>query len=114
MILERIMKINDNISKIKNVELFKEIFELVQPELQSSGDCKYSYNNNGIFFDLRLLSDDTLEKIELLIKDNTTTDSECINYNVYCSDDHDIVSQRTGPKLSNIERNLMIKKQKDL
>ena len=56
------------ISRIKNKEILKQIFYIVQDELQSSDNCKYSYNDNGIFFDLKLLSDDTLEKLELFMK----------------------------------------------
>ncbi len=76
---ERIQKINDLIKKIKDKDILKEIFFTVQSELQSSGECKYSHNNNGIFFDLTILSHNTLEKIEEIIKNNLTqthTDSD--------------------------------------
>jgi hypothetical protein len=68
MIRERIVKINDMISKIKNKEILKQIFYIVQSELQSTDECKYSHNDNGIFFDLKLLSDKTLEKLEYFLK----------------------------------------------
>ena len=71
---EQIHKINDLIKKIKDKEILKEIFFIAQNDLQSN----YSHNNNGIFFDLTLLSISTLEKIEELIKNNisqTHTDS---------------------------------------
>jgi hypothetical protein len=107
MIRDRIIKINDMITNIKDKNILKDIFYLVQPELQSSGECKYSHNDNGIFFDLKLLSDGTLEKIEKLLNNNTSTDTESITYNVYCSDDE------INPcclKLNNTEKNIMIKK----
>ncbi len=78
---ERIQKINDLIKKIKDKEILKEIFYTVQTELQSSGECKYSHNNNGIFFDLTLLSQATLEKIEEIVRTNLTqthTDSDIL------------------------------------
>jgi hypothetical protein len=87
---DRIIKIKDMITRIKDKQLFKEIFYIAQPELQSTGDCKYSHNHNGIFFDLKVLSNDTLIKIEDLLKthNNTNTESENnintnINYNNY-------------------------------
>ncbi len=84
---DRIIKIKDMMCKIKDKEIFKEIFYIAQPELQSSddGNCKYSHNQNGIFFDLKLLSEQTLLKIEELLKSNISshTESETINYNIY-------------------------------
>ena len=65
---DRMLKLNDMINKIKDKNILKEIFFIAQNELESSGECKYSHNNNGIFFDLKLLSEETLEKIEHLIK----------------------------------------------
>jgi hypothetical protein len=74
---ERIQKINDMIKKIKDKDILKEIFFIVQADLQSN----YSHNNNGIFFDLTILSLTTLEKIEEIVRNNisqttTHTDSE--------------------------------------
>ena len=96
------------ISKIKDKTILKEIFNIAQPELQGSTDCKYSHNNNGIFFDLRLLSDSTLEKIEDIVKMNSTntTDTETLNFSTYYSDE-DVLN--SGPKLNNIEKNIMLK-----
>ncbi len=84
---DRIIKIKDNIGKIKDKQIFKEIFYLAQLELQSSndGNCKYSHNNNGIFFDLNLLSEQTLIKIEELLKNNMSsnnTESDTISFNI--------------------------------
>ncbi len=88
---DRIIKIKDMIAKIKDKQVFKEIFYISQGELQSSsdGECKYSHNDNGIFFDLKLLSEPTLLKIEELLKNNissTNTESETISFNVYYND----------------------------
>ncbi len=84
---ERIIKIKDMIGKIKDKQVFKEIFYLAQIELQSTndGECKYSHNDNGIFFDLKLLSETTLLKIEELLKNNISsnnTESDTISYNI--------------------------------
>ena len=75
------------IGKIKDKQVFKEIFYVAQTELQSEGDCKYSHNNNGIFFDLKLLSEQTLLKIEDILKNNIiNTESETISFNIYYPD----------------------------
>jgi hypothetical protein len=86
---ERIIKIKDMIVKIKDKQIFKEIFYFAQQDLSSDdGNCKYSHNHNGIFFDLKLLSESTLLKIEELLKNNisSNTESETINYNIYFND----------------------------
>ena len=84
---DRIIKIKDMIGKIKDKQVFKEIFYVAQTELQSEGDCKYSHNNNGIFFDLKLLSEHTLLKIEEILKTNIiNTESDTISFNIYYPD----------------------------
>lgn len=86
---DRIIKIKDMMVKIKDKEVFKEIFYIAQAELQSGAECKYSHNNNGIFFDLKLLSLQTLLKIEELLKNtisSNNTESETISFNVYNPD----------------------------
>jgi hypothetical protein len=83
---ERIIKIKDMITKIKDKQIFKDIFYIAQNDLSSDdGNCKYSHNHNGIFFDLKLLSEQTLIKIEELLKltISSNTESETINYNIY-------------------------------
>jgi hypothetical protein len=83
---ERIIKIKDMIGKIKDKQVFKEIFFLSQNDLSSvDGNCKYSHNDNGIFFDLKLLSETTLLKIEEVLKNNISsnnTESDTISYNI--------------------------------
>ena len=69
---ERIQKINDLIKKIKDKDVLKEIFYIVQSDSQSN----YSHNNNGIFFDLTILSPTTLEKIEEIVRNNKTTQTD--------------------------------------
>jgi hypothetical protein len=90
---DRIIKIKDMIGKIKDKQIFKEIFYISQQDLSSEdGNCKYSHNHNGIFFDLKLLSESTLMKIEELLKQSISTnntDSETINYNIYYNDENE-------------------------
>ena len=88
---ERIIKIKDMISKIKDKQILKEVFYIAQQDLQSlDGECKYSHNHNGIFFDLKLLTETTLLKIEELLKtsiSSNNTESDTINYNIYYNED---------------------------
>lgn len=99
MIRDKIIKINDMIKKIKDKQLLRDIFHISLPDLQSNGENKYSVNDNGIFFDLKLLSDTTLEKIEDLLKQNVSTETDSVTFTVHCSDDN-----------NTIEKNIIIKK----
>ena len=98
MIRDRIIKINDMIRKIKDKQLLKEVFNIALPDLQSNGENKYSVNDNGVFFDLKLLSDITLEKIEELLKQNISTETDSVTFSMHCSDD------------DTVEKNIVIKK----
>ncbi len=98
MIRDRIIKINDMIRKIKDKQLLKDIFTIALPDLQNNGENKYSVNDNGIFFDLKLLSDPTLEKIEELLKQNISTETDSVTFSLHYSDD------------DTIEKNIVIKK----
>jgi hypothetical protein len=103
------------ISRIKNKELLKELFLLVHAELNNTGECKYTHNNNGIFFDLNILTDETLFKIEELLTSsyNQDTDSDTIKLNIYSADDTaEMMKLSNGFKLSNKEKNLISKFQK--
>ena len=114
MIYENKIKLRDTINKIKDKAILKEIFLLVHNELTSSGDNKYSYNNNGILFDLNILSDQLLYKVEEIInvsKDTIMDSSECTDnkptFNVYSQDDNvEYMKITNGFKLSNKEKNL--------
>ena len=98
MIRDRIIKINDMIRKIRDKQLLKDVFNIALPDLQSNGENKYSVNDNGIFFDLKLLSDITLEKIEELLKQNISTETDSVTFSMHCSDD------------DTVEKNIVIKK----
>jgi hypothetical protein len=115
---EKKVKINNMISRIKNKQLLKDLFMLVHVELNSTGECKYTHNNNGIFFDLNILSDETIYQIEKLILDanclDTPTDSDTIKLNIYSMDDtSELIKLGNGFKLSNKEKNLIANFQKE-
>ena len=112
------IKLNEKISLIDNKEILKEIFEIAKCDLIIEGKKKYSKNNNGIYFDLLLISDNNLIKIKELINSNfSETDSEINNvnsfsekleYTAYSIDDkaEAIQGNNDGPRLSNQEKNI--------
>ena len=109
MIYERKIKLKDSINKIKDSQVLKKIFLLVRDELTNSGIDKYTHNNNGVFFDMNILSNDILEKIEKLVEDNIKTSDSDIKtqLNVYSNDDStEYMKVTNGLKLSNKEKNL--------
>lgn len=114
---EKKIKLNNMISRIKNKQLLKDLFLLVHAELNNTGECKYTHNNNGIFFDLNILTDETLFKIEDLLTNSTNldtnTDSDTIKLNIYSADDTvEMMKLSNGFKLSNKEKNIISKIQK--
>ena len=109
MIYENKIKINNMISNITDKVIMKKIFNLVRHELSISNDCRYTHNNNGIYFNLNLLSDTTLEKIEEIIKTSIVNQIDSIKLNIYSSDS---ITDYTK-KLSNKERTLINLFQKD-
>jgi Ni,Fe-hydrogenase I large subunit len=56
--------LKQKISKLKNKNNFITIYNIVLEEL----DNKLTINRNGIYFNLNLLSDESIEKIEDIIK----------------------------------------------
>jgi len=64
--------LNEKIQKIKNKQTFIKIYNLVLEEL----DNKITVNRNGIYFNLNLLSDNSIELIENLIKSELNLQKE--------------------------------------
>jgi hypothetical protein len=56
--------LNNKILKIKNREQLRCIYSIVVEDI---GTRKISTNNNGVFFNLNLLSDNSIEKINNII-----------------------------------------------
>ena len=73
-------KINDRIKNIKDKALFIQIYNI----LKIDDNFKPSYNNNGLYFNLNLLDDNTLIKINELINNDIKPDvKEQLSYNSY-------------------------------
>lgn len=70
-------KLNNKIKKITNRELYYTIYELIKDELYTEdGEKKFTYNSNGIFFDLNMLSQTSLQSIENLLNEENIVTSE--------------------------------------
>lgn len=109
------VKIYNKIKKITDGDIFQEIFEIVKDELIINDKKKYSHNSNGIYFDLLLLSDNTLNKIDDIVSSYITeTETETFggfNLSEYSSENkvEKIQGSKDGPRLSNQEKNIMMK-----
>ena len=115
------IKLNEKIALIENKEVLKSIFEVAKQDLIINGKKKYSKNSSGIYFDLLLLSDESLLKIkELIYNYFSETDSEInfikesLEYKSYSNDDkvEAIQGNNDGPRLSNQEKNILLKNNK--
>lgn len=68
-------KINDKIEKIKDREIFFEIYNTVKDELSTNKNI--TINNNGVYFDLNKLSNESILKIENILNEHfISTDTE--------------------------------------
>jgi len=109
MFYEQKIKLNNMINKIKDKNTLIEIFKVVSIDIYNNGEPKYTYNNNGIYFDLNILSNTTLYAIENIVNNTIySVESESIKYTLYSQDENDY----NVTKLSNKEKNL-IATQKD-
>jgi len=100
-------KIVLKISKLTHKKDFVNIFNIIQSEV---GD-EVSINRNGIFINVNILSDDTIEKLNEYLNENTecgtvTETDNKIKYKPYSVDDN-----MTSPthKLSNHEKSILKK-----
>ena len=101
--------LKNKISKLSNKNDFIQIYKIVNSE----SDNKLSINRNGIYFNLNLLSDKTIEDILLILDKNdsdTQTSSEPtkIIYETY-NKDTNIENFIIGHKLTNQEKSFIKK-----
>ena len=71
-------KLAKNIGKLSSENDYKKLFKLVEDD-----GVTYTINNNGIFFDINLLNEETLYKIDDLIKLSINNKEEELVYNSY-------------------------------
>ena len=65
--------LKQKITKLSNKSDYVKIYKIILSELEN----KLSVNRNGIYFNINLLSDNTIEKINEIISEKT--DTETIN-----------------------------------
>jgi hypothetical protein len=104
-------KINLKISKLNSKKDLVNIYNIVKEEQE------VSINRNGMFFNINLLTDNAIDKIDSYLNENTdnitVTDTESkIKYKPYSIDEIDS-SPKLGPKLSNQEKSILKKIQKN-
>ena len=96
------------INKLKDKKDFINLFNIIESDIGND----MSVNKNGIFFNLNILSDNCINKINdyLLFALDTNTETETkIKYHSYNQDELE-TSNKVGPKLSNQEKNILKKK----
>ena len=101
--------LKQKITKLSNKSDYVKIYKIILSELEN----KLSVNRNGIYFNINLLSDNTIEKINEIISEKT--DTETINsestkfkYETY-NKDNQIENFIQGHKLTNQEKSLIKK-----
>lgn len=63
-------KINEKLNNVKDKEIFYNIFDVIKSDLyDKDGKKKFTENNNGIFFDLNLISEENLNKIDNILNE---------------------------------------------
>ena len=99
------------ISKLSNKNNFIQIYKIVNYELEN----KLSINRNGIYFNLNLLSDKSIEDITAILDNNdilndtqTNTDQLKITYETYNKETY-IENFINDHKLTNQEKSLIKK-----
>ena len=99
------------ISKLSNKHDFIQIYKIVNFELEN----KLSINRNGIYFNLNLLSDKSIEDISAILENceisndtQTNTEQYKITYETY-NKDTQIENFINGHKLTNQEKSLIKK-----
>lgn len=71
------LKLNDKIKRITDNTIYHKIYNIIKKELyEDNGKKKYSYNNNGIFFDMNILSDKSLLEIDTIVNQYILTETD--------------------------------------
>lgn len=108
------IKINKIIENHKDKKTIYNIFNICKCDLYNlDGQKKFSTNSNGIFFDLNMLSTETLNKLDIYLNSYISlTDSENnsgkLIYSPYSTEDSSMF-ENNGPKLS-IKEKIFVKK----
>jgi len=101
--------LKNKISKLSNKNDFIQIYKIINSESEN----KLSINRNGIYFNLNLLSDKTIEDIYLILEKNESETQTCsepnkIIYETY-NKDTNIENFIIGHKFTNQEKSFIKK-----
>lgn len=101
--------IKQKITKLVDKKDFVSIYKIINLELES----KLSINRNGIYFNLNLLTDECIEKLNIFLddifnKDEILSEDNKIKYKPYIKDNLND-NEYNEYKLSNQERSLLKK-----
>jgi len=96
-------KLVDKLKKINNNKIYYQIFEIINTKVNTT------INNNGVFFDLNKLDDNTIKILSNIITSNTNSENnsesiiEYIPYSIENLEKIDII----GNRLSNQEKQFL-------
>lgn len=101
--------LKDKITKLNNKSDYMFIYKLISQELET----KISVNRNGVYFNLNLLGDDTIEKLVSFIDDKSDTEiiteQSKIKYECYSKENNVNIDFFYGSKFSNQEKSILKK-----
>jgi hypothetical protein len=99
--------LKDKISKLNSKSDYMYIYRIILDEL---GD-KISINRNGVYFNLNLLNDNTIELLHNFISDKIdseiNTEQQKIKYESYSKENTSQKEFLYGPKLSNQDKTIL-------
>jgi hypothetical protein len=89
---ERCRRVVNSIRDLSKTEI-DELFKLLYKD-----NCEYTQNNNGIFFNLSWVSEDTMTKIEQFIEFCNQSKMELTRYETLCHTLYDDAKEPKKPK----------------
>jgi hypothetical protein len=99
--------LKDKISKLNSKSDYMYIYRIILDEL---GD-KMSINRNGVYFNLNILNDNTIELLNNFISDKIdseiNTEQQKIKYESYSKENNGQNEFLYGPKLSNQDKTIL-------
>ena len=103
------IKLNQKIKQIKDSEILNNIYYIIKNDIPD----KITQNENGVYFDLNIVSQNCLKEIEKVLDDNNidTLTESALNMSTYSTEDkvEMIMGKNNGPKLNSHEKNLINK-----
>lgn len=96
--------LKDKLKDIKYKNLHQQIYNI----LKEDNNFKHSINKNGVYFDINLLNDDTLNKINELLQTMKDKNNDKLEYKPYFIEEYNNNINIQDGKLNNILKKLNI------